>query len=80
MGDDDVSKEGLIKELAEIDRSMGRQEREAKRLLREAYEALEQSVKLQAHYAALLNDYDGGKRKQFASAQEWIDHLASLKG
>ncbi len=27
--------------------------------------ALEQSVKLQAHYAGLLNQYDGGHRKAF---------------
>ena len=38
-------------------------------------EALEQSVKLQSHYAVLLNGYDGGKRKQFKTAQEWIDRL-----
>lgn len=42
-------------------------------------EALEESVKMQSHYAALLNDYDGGKRIVFASADEWLKRLATLK-
>jgi len=37
--------------------------------------ALERSVKLQSHYAKLLNMYDGGERLQFATAQEWIARL-----
>jgi len=37
--------------------------------------ALEESVKLQSHYAGLLNIYDGGERMQFASAKEWTDRL-----
>lgn len=37
--------------------------------------ALEESVKLQSHYAVLLNMYDGGERHEFASAAEWIDRL-----
>ena len=41
--------------------------------------ALRESVKLQSHYAGLLNDYDGGKRRQFVSAEEWIARLASMK-
>ena len=40
--------------------------------------ALERLVHLQAHYAELLNMNDGGWRKQFASAQEWIDRLAQV--
>ena len=40
--------------------------------------ALEESVRLQAHYAALLNQYDGGKRIVFASANEWIARLRAL--
>ena len=40
--------------------------------------ALERLVHLQAHYAELLNMNDGGRRKQFASAQEWIDRLAQV--
>jgi hypothetical protein len=38
--------------------------------------ALDESVKLQSHYAGLLNMYDGGTRKQFASGQEWMERLA----
>lgn len=37
--------------------------------------ALEESVRLQSHYAALLNQYDGGNRKGFADAAEWVDQL-----
>ena len=43
-------------------------------------EALEESVKLQSHYAGLLNMYDDGKRIQFGSAQVWLDRLEALKG
>jgi hypothetical protein len=43
-----------------------------------ARRALEESVKLQSHYAALLNDYDGGKRLTFASADEWIARLEKI--
>ena len=42
-------------------------------------EALDESVKLQTHYAELLNMYDGGRRIGFASADEWIARLAALK-
>jgi hypothetical protein len=42
-------------------------------------DALEESVKLQSHYAALLNDYDGGERMQFASAKAWIDRLEFIR-
>jgi hypothetical protein len=38
--------------------------------------ALHESVKLQSHYAMLLNGWDGGKRMQFASAQAWLDRSA----
>jgi hypothetical protein len=37
--------------------------------------ALEESVKLQSHYAKLLNMHDGGRRMQFAGSKEWIDRL-----
>ena len=46
--------------------------------LKSMREALDQSVKLQSHYASLLNVYDGGKRMQFASAEEWIARLSAL--
>ena len=42
-------------------------------------EALEESVKLQSHYAKILNMYDGGERLQFNNADEWVDRLRSLK-
>ena len=35
--------------------------------------ALEESVKLQSHYAALLNQYDGGNRRGFANAEAWCE-------
>jgi hypothetical protein len=40
--------------------------------------ALEQSVKLQSHYAMLLNDWDGGTRLRFDSVKEWLAKLAAL--
>jgi len=41
--------------------------------------ALFESLKLQSHYADLLNMYDGGKRLQFKTIDEWIQRLESLK-
>lgn len=38
--------------------------------------ALEESVKLQSHYAKLLNMHDGGTRLQFENASAWLDRLA----
>jgi hypothetical protein len=40
--------------------------------------ALEESVKLQNHYAGLLNMSDGGQRMQFPSTDSWIERLESL--
>ncbi len=48
-----------------------------KRLL-ELERALEESVKLQSHYAGLLNQYDGGRRMQFKDADAWIKRLQEL--
>lgn len=42
---------------------------------RRMWHALRESVKLQAHYANLLNMHDGGKRIVFKSAEEWIERL-----
>jgi len=39
------------------------------------YVALEESVRLQSHYAKLINGYDGGERHSFGSAEEWIARL-----
>lgn len=40
--------------------------------------ALRESVKLQSHYAKLLNQYDGGERLSFASIEEWIARLKEV--
>ena len=37
--------------------------------------ALIESVKLQSHYASLLNMHDGGKRREFTCPAEWIQRL-----
>ncbi len=37
--------------------------------------ALAESVGLQSHYARLLNEYDGGKRRGFDSPEAWIARL-----
>ena len=39
--------------------------------------ALAESVKLQSHYAAVLNYYDGGKRRQF-TLESWIARLKEI--
>jgi len=39
------------------------------------YVALRESVKLQSHYAGLLNGYDGGKRRPFSTPEAWIARL-----
>lgn len=38
--------------------------------------ALTESLKLQSHYANLLNMYDGGKRLQFEDIDAWMARLA----
>jgi hypothetical protein len=43
--------------------------------IRDLWAALEESVKLQSHYAQLLNMHDGGERKGFADAHAWVDRL-----
>lgn len=37
--------------------------------------ALRESVKLQAHYASLLNQWDGGQRMIFDNSEAWISRL-----
>lgn len=37
--------------------------------------ALIESVKLQSHYAELLNDHDAGERSTFSCPAEWIERL-----
>lgn len=40
--------------------------------------ALEESVKLQSHYATLLNTHDGGNRLVFNSTMEWMDRIDQI--
>ncbi len=42
--------------------------------------ALAASVKLQSHYAELLNGWDGGERLAFSDADAWIERLRVCKG
>ena len=39
---------------------------------------LDESVRLQSHYASLLNMHDGGERIVFKSAKEWADRIEEL--
>lgn len=41
--------------------------------------ALDESLKLQTHYAFLLNGYDGGKRREFPDIQSWLARLKELE-
>lgn len=36
---------------------------------------LDESLKLQNHYAVLLDMHDGGKRKRYASIDDWLARL-----
>lgn len=45
----------------------------------EIWNALEESVKLQSHYATLLNQHDGGRRHVFSNAHDWIQRLRAVK-
>ena len=41
--------------------------------------ALTESLRLQSHYAVLLNRMDGGNRMQFATADEWMRRLSQTR-
>lgn len=41
--------------------------------------ALFESIKLQGHYAKLLNQYDGGKRMEFKTIEEWLINVNKFK-
>lgn len=70
----------------EIASEMGRQgyvdaeaaAHKAARMLRQASHALQESVKLQSHYAKLLNMHDGGERLAFDTPEEWIGRLIEI--
>lgn len=40
--------------------------------------ALVESLKLQSHYAELLNMHDGGERIQFPTIEAWLERLRSV--
>lgn len=40
--------------------------------------ALNESLKLQSHYARLLNKYDNGERMSYYNIEEWIKRLKEL--
>lgn len=44
----------------------------------ELYTALEESIKLQVHYAKILNCYDGGGRCEDFTAGTWLLRLKEL--
>jgi hypothetical protein len=80
---------GLLMELRKVQATATANKEEIERLqtelaaLREENqklrEALDESVKLQSHYAVLLNEYDGGKRQHFVNSGAWIRRLDELK-
>lgn len=45
----------------------------------ELRKALEESVKLQSHYAQLLNMHDGGSRMEFKTAYDWMICLKEVE-
>lgn len=46
---------------------------------KELEHALAESVKLQSHYAKLLNMYDGGQRTCFKDSEEWLTRLKAMQ-
>ena len=54
----------------------GREMQSLRARLARLEEALEESVKLQSHYAQLLNTWDGGQRIVFETVDDWLARLA----
>ena len=48
------------------------------KLVQKYQHALEESLKLQKHYAQLLNEYDGGGRIWFNNVDEWMARLDNI--
>ena len=69
---DQVSYETIFKEGVEEVAAMAETEM---KLLRSA---LTESVRLQSHYAKLLNGYDDGERMTFADVDEWMERLKEI--
>ena len=44
------------------------------------YYALKESLKLQCHYAKILNMYDGGQRIDNFTFETWINRLSEIQG
>jgi hypothetical protein len=42
-------------------------------------DALEESVRLQSHYAELLNTYDGGERLTFVDGEAWMARIRKTR-
>jgi len=40
---------------------------------------LNESVKLQSHYAELLNMYDHGERIQFDTSEDWLQRIEQIR-
>jgi predicted RNase H-like nuclease (RuvC/YqgF family) len=40
--------------------------------------ALDESVRLQSHYAKQLNGWDEGVRRSFGSSEEWMERLREV--
>lgn len=78
-GENEELRERLIGKFRSI-RDAGERDYNRTKEISRYREALEKSVKLQSHYAGLLNMYDEGKRIRFESAQAWLDRLEALKG
>jgi hypothetical protein len=62
----------------ELERNQNYQIERMESQLQELSDALERSVKLQSHYAELLNGYDGGRRLQFETADAWLLRLKEV--
>lgn len=41
--------------------------------------ALEEALRLNAHYASLLNQYDSGNRRGFATMEDWLKRLRDIR-
>lgn len=66
----DLSHETMIANAAFIVRAVNAHE--------ELVKALEESLKLQSHYAGLLNSYDSGERLTFSTVEQWLNRLNAI--
>jgi hypothetical protein len=63
--------------VAPEDRAAVRQESELAEVA-QLRNALAESLKLQSHYATLLNQHDGGARMTFRDNKEWLERLRAV--